>query len=205
MKDCCDNKIYELTALREKQVKVLKVVLVINALMFLVEFTTGWFARSTALLGDSLDMLGDAFVYGVSLYVIGKNERWGTSVSLIKGSIMAIFGVGVILDAIRRFMTPGLPVATTMGAIGALALVANVICAALLLRHRNDDLNMQSTWLCSRNDVLANIGVLLAAAAVSATQSKYPDLLVGVCIAALVLRSAFHVLKESLAAVRLEL
>lgn len=202
MKACCDQKLDELATLKGKQVKVLKIVLAINAVMFVLEFTMGWISRSTALLGDSLDMLGDAFVYAMSLYVVGKHAKWGASVSILKGSIMALFGAGVILEAVRRFLAPGLPIASTMGAVGAIALLANATCAFLLLRHRNDNLNMRSTWLCSRNDVIANIGVLFAAGAVSITQSKYPDLIVGVAIALLVLKSAYHVLKDSVLAMR---
>ncbi|NDD92431.1 cation transporter, partial [bacterium] len=182
MRDCCDHKLDELADLRLGQAKILKVALGINALMFVLEFATGWFSHSTALLGDSLDMLGDAFVYAMSLYVIGKNTKWRASVSLIKGGIMSAFGLGVLIEAARRFVSPELPVASAMGVMGALALVANGTCAYLLLRHKDDDVNMRSTWLCSRNDVIANLGVLLAAGAVSLTQSKVPDLIVGICI-----------------------
>jgi len=138
VKDCCDHKLDELADLSLRQAKILKVALGINALIFVLEFATGWFSHSTALLGDSLDMLGDAFVYAMSLYVIGKNTKWRASVSLIKGGIMSAFG----------------------------------------------------------------LGVLLAAGAVSLTQSKVPDLIVGICISALVLKSALEVFKDSMAAIR---
>jgi Co/Zn/Cd efflux system component len=111
--------------------------------------------------------------------------------------MMTLFGCGVLVQAALRFRAGEPPTAGLMGAIGGLALVANFACAAILLRHRNDDLNMRSTWLCSRNDVIANLGVLGAAAAVAATGSLWPDLVVGAGIAALVLRSALHVLGES--------
>ncbi|MGE3680184.1 MAG: cation diffusion facilitator family transporter [Bdellovibrionales bacterium] len=199
---CCDSKTDELKVLAKRQAKILWIVLAINLIMFFLEGFYGVLAGSTSLLADSLDMLGDAFVYGISIYAIGRSIKWGASTSLIKGSIMTLFGLGVIGEAIRRFMIPGLPIASTMGIVGTIAMIANFICAILLLHHRNDDLNMRSTWLCSRNDVIANIGVLLAAGAVSLTQSKYPDLIVGVCIAALVLKSSYHVLKESILALR---
>ena len=195
MDDCCNAKEAELTALPERQKKVLKITLAINLVMFVLEFVYGTLARSTSLLADSLDMLGDALVYGVSLYAIGKSIRWETSVSLLKGVVMALFGFWVVGQAVYRFTTPTLPVAETMGWVGGLALVANVSCAALLLRFRNDDLNMRSTWLCSRNDVIANIGVLIAAALVSTTNSHYPDLIVGIVISGLVLVSAYGVLR----------
>lgn len=202
MDDCCNKKEAELKALPLRQKKVLKIVLAINLSMFFIEGGYGLAARSTALLADSLDMLGDALVYAVSLYVIGRNVRWNASVSFLKGGVMALFGLGVVGQAVYRFIAPGLPNAETMGIIGALALTANISCAVLLLRHRNDDLNMRSTWLCSRNDVICNAGVLLAAAAVSFTQSKYPDLIVGVAIAVLVLKSSYLVLSESISALR---
>jgi Co/Zn/Cd efflux system component len=115
---------------------------------------------------------------------------------------MTVLGVGVVGQAVYRYLTPGMPIAETMGWVAGLALVANLTCAMLLLRHRNDDLNMRSTWLCSRNDVVSNVGVLVAAWAVAVTQSKAPDLIVGIAIAVLVLRSAFVVLTESFAQFR---
>jgi len=202
MDACCNAKATELQGLVGRQRKVLWVVLAINLVMFVLEAAYGWIARSTSLLADSLDMLGDALVYGFSLFVIGRSVRWSSSVSFFKGVIMAAFGVGVIGQAVYRFVTPGLPVAETMGWVGAVALAANLTCAVLLLRHRDDDLNMRSTWLCSRNDVIANIGVLAAAGAVALTQSRYPDLFVGLVIAGLVLKSSYQVLQESVAAGR---
>jgi len=142
-------------------------------------------------------MLGDAFVYAFSLYIIGKSVRWNAGVSMLKGIVMATFGIGVVVNAIQRYLAPTIPVAETMGVIGALALGAILTCAILLLKHRSDDLNMRSTWLCSRNDVIANFGVLVAAGLVALTGSKYPDLVVGIVIALLVLKSAFHILQES--------
>jgi len=183
--------------LQDKHSAMLKVVLVINLLMFFIESVAGWMSKSTALFADSLDMLGDAFVYGISLYAIKRGAAWGAKVSLVKGMIMLSFGVGVLSQAVYRFLSPVLPEAEWMGWVGGLALVANAICAVLLLRHRDDDINMKSTWLCSRNDVIANIGVLIAAGLVAATQSRYPDLIVGTAIAVLVLQSGYSVVRES--------
>jgi cation diffusion facilitator family transporter len=199
MDDCCNDKASELKELSARQGRVLVIVLIINLTMFFIEAAYGWRAQSTSLLADSLDMLGDAFVYAVSIYAIGKNPRWTASISTLKGSVMVLCGVSVVIQAVYRYISPGLPVAETMGIVGGLALAANLICAILLLRHLGDDLNMRSTWLCSRNDVIANIGVLVAAAAVSAYHSKYPDLVVGLGISVLVLRSAVHVLQRVLA------
>ncbi len=198
MDDCCNAKTTELTQLGEKRRVVLIIVLILNLVMFLVESAFGWLSHSTSLMADSLDMLGDAFVYAISIYALGRTARTNALVSLFKGIIMLTFGIGVILQAVARLGSPDLPIAETIGVIGGLALAVNLICATLLLRHRNDNLNMRSVWLCSRNDVIANIGVLGAGGAVALTQSKYPDILVGVFISVLVLRSAFTVLRESI-------
>ena len=197
---CCDSKSSELTELAKKQKRVLWIILIINLVMFFIEGYYGLIAQSVSLLADSLDMLGDAFVYGISLYAIGRSARWNARVSFVKGLIMAAFGTGVVVNAVQRFLSSGLPLAETMGWVGALALAANMTCAGLLLRRRKDNINMRSVWLCSRNDVIANSGVLLAAGLVALTQSKYPDLIVGLIIAAIVLRSAFTVLSESVRA-----
>lgn len=204
MDDCCNSKEKELSALPRQQKNVLKITLVINLVMFVIEFTFGTLAKSTSLLADSLDMLGDAFVYGMSLYAIGRSLKWNASISLIKGIIMTAFGLWVVFHAIHRFTNPELPIAETMGWVGGLALAANLTCASLLLRFRNDDINMRSTWICSRNDVIANLGVLLAAALVAVTNTRYPDLIVGLCIATLVLHSAYSVLSNAVAALRVE-
>jgi cation diffusion facilitator family transporter len=197
MPRCCDNEV-EIARLRGRQAVVLKVVLALNAAMFVIEVFAGILAGSTALLADSLDMLGDALVYGLSLYVIAKNEQWRAIAVLTKGLIMAAFGLGVLSDAIYKGFHPFVPVAATMGVIGLLALAANTACLVLLWRHRQDDLNMRSTWLCSRNDVIANFSVLLAAVGVWSLNSMWPDLLIGSMIAILFLHSAFSVIKESL-------
>jgi cation diffusion facilitator family transporter len=181
---------------------VLCVVLVINVGMFLVEFGAGLVARSTALLADSVDMLGDALVYGFSLYVVARGVIWQARAAMVKGVVMAGFGVGVLIEAVVKVTHGTVPMAGVMGPIGAAALVANTACLWLLRRHRADDINMRSAWLCSRNDVVANVGVLLAAVGVAATGSVWPDIVIGLAIASLFARSAFGVLRESGQAVR---
>jgi Co/Zn/Cd efflux system component len=167
--------------------------------MFFIEVVAGWLTHSTSLYADSLDMLGDAFVYAISLYVIGRGPVWSARVSLIKGMMMLLLGSAVLFQITSRFLAPVVPVAKPMGAIAVLALLANATCAMLLLRHRNDDLNMRSTWLCSRNDVLANVGVILAAGMVAATGSYLPDLVIGLLISGVVLHSGYGVVRDSLA------
>ena len=161
---CCEEKSCELEVLRKRQGSVLKTVLAINAVMFFIEGAAGLLAHSVALLADSLDMLGDALVYGFSLYVLSKGLRWQALSALLKGVIMAAFGVFVLGEAVYKIMHPVVPAAPVIGAIGFLALFANSVCLWLLWRHRSDDINMHSVWLCSRNDIIANTSVLLAAA-----------------------------------------
>jgi cation diffusion facilitator family transporter len=187
--------------MRESHGRVLWIVLAINALMFFVEGLAGFFAHSTALLADALDMLGDTLVYGFSLFVLARSSRWQASAALVKGGFMLAFGLGVMGEAIYKMLYPLMPNVETMGVIGALALVANLVCFFLLYRHRGDNLNMSSTWLCSRNDLIANVGVLLAAGSTYALASRWPDIIVGVVIASLFLSSAYNVLRQSLLAV----
>jgi cation diffusion facilitator family transporter len=204
MADCCQNKACDITALRTTHARVLWIVLTINALMFVVEGVAGIAAHSTSLLADALDMLGDALVYGLSLVVLAQSARSQARVALIKGAFMFVFGIGVLAEAAHKVLFPAMPGAETMGAIGGVALAANFGCFVLLYRHRGDNLNMRSTWLCSRNDLLANAGVLMAAVATYAFASQWPDIVVGVAIAALFLRSAISVIVESLKALRAE-
>jgi Co/Zn/Cd efflux system component len=196
---CCQAKSVELAALRKRQARVLCGVLAVNAAMFGLEFGAGVLAGSTALLGDSLDMLGDALVYAFSLYVLHRSPAWRAGAALVKGIVMLAFGAGVLVEAGVELATGSAPSARAMAGVGALALAANAFCFALLWRHRADDLNLRSTWLCSRNDLVANTAVLAAAALVARTGSVWPDVLVGGGIALLFLRTAALVLRESLA------
>ena len=196
---CCETKAEEIKTLRGKHKNVLTVVLVINAVLFVVEAAAGLVAHSTALLADSLDMLGDALVYGFSLYVLWRSAEWKAAAAVLKGAIMAVFGVGVLIEAVYKAIAGVVPMAETIGIIGMLVLLGNGLCFLLLFRHRSDDLNMRSTWLCSRNDILANLSVLIAAAGVKVFDSSWPDILIGAAIAALFLRIAFIVLHESFA------
>ena len=202
MNNCCNDKACDIEALRHRQSTTLKAVLLINAVMFVVELTAGLLSGSLSLLADSLDMLGDALVDGFSLYVVARGARMKATAALFKGSIMAAFGVFVLGQAVYKLYFPQVPVFETIGAIGLLALAANSLCLLLLWRHRSDDINMQSVWLCSRNDIVANVSVLFAAAGVWLTHSGWPDILVGLGIAALFLRSALFVLREAFTELR---
>lgn len=198
MDSCCENKAGELEQLRSSQSRVLYIVLAINAVGFVLEFTAGWVANSTALLGDSLDMFGDASVYALTLFVLDRSRRARASAGLFKGGFMLLFGLVVVADAIRKLMIQEVPAADWMGAVGAIALLANGICFAMLYRHRADNFNMRSTWLCSRNDLFANISVIIAAGLVAVTNTLWPDIIVGLAIAALFLHSAWQVIREGM-------
>ncbi|MDO8350647.1 MAG: cation transporter [Gallionella sp.] len=202
MADCCNDKACEIDALRSRQSSTLKIVLGVNAVMFIVELTAGLIGNSVSLVADSLDMLGDALVYGFSLYVVARSSTMKARVALLKGAVMAAFGLFVLGQAIYRIVFPQLPVFEMIGAIGLLALAANSLCFYLLWRHRADDINMNSVWLCSRNDIIANISVLFAAAGVWLTHSGWPDILVGLALAALFLHSAWLVLRTATTALR---
>lgn len=202
MENCCNDKTEALSVLQERQKGVLYLVLAINAVMFVAEGTAGILAHSTSLMADSLDMLGDAFVYGLSLYALQRSASWRSGAALTKGIIMASFGVAVVIESGLKLSAGVVPEGGLMGIFGMLALIANVSCLALLMRHRSDDLNMRSTWVCSRNDVIANGGVLVAAAGVAITGTAWPDILIGLLIAGLFLSSAWGVIRESLAEFR---
>ncbi|MFA6119881.1 MAG: cation transporter [Sideroxydans sp.] len=198
MSDCCNDKACEIDALRSRQSATLKIVLAINAVMFIVELTAGLLGNSVSLVADSLDMLGDALVYGFSLYVVARGVTMKAKAALLKGIIMAGFGFFVLCQAIYRIVYPQIPVFETIGLIGLMALAANSLCIYLLWRHRADDINMSSVWLCSRNDIVANVSVLFAAFGVWLTHSGWPDILVGLALAVLFLRSSVQVVKDSL-------
>ncbi|MBI5437746.1 MAG: cation transporter [Nitrosomonadales bacterium] len=203
MANCCNDKACEIEALRNRQSSILKIVLGINAVMFLVELTAGLMSGSLSLLADSLDMLGDALVYGFSIYVVARGARMKAMAALFKGGIMAAFAVFVLGQAVYKILFPHVPVFETIGVIGVLALAANSSCLFLLWRHRADDINMQSVWLCSRNDIIANVSVLFAALGVWLSGSGWPDIIVGLALAALFAQSSLSVLRSAMAELRI--
>ena len=199
MSGCCPEIEEELAHGTKR--KILWTVLVLNLIMFFVEGITGWMAQSNALMADALDMLGDAVVYGFSLFVIQLNPIWRTRSGILKATIMSVFAFSILGSAIYRVYHHVVPIASAMGIVGSIALAVNLLCAYLLLRFRKDDINMRSAWLCSRNDVLANLGVLAAAGGVAWTGSHWPDLAVGMIISVMILQSSFGIFKDA----RLEL
>lgn len=192
---CCSAKLTEIEQLarQAEQRRVLVAVLAINAVMFVLEFGAGVVAGSTALMADAADMLGDALVYAVSLYALVRSVRWKAGATLFKGLLILALGVGVVLNVIAGIHSGVPPSSTLMLAFGGLALAANVVCLRLLWRFRAQDVNMASTFECSRNDVISNFGVLVAAGLVAIFASPWPDIVIGSIIAALFLRSALRV------------
>lgn len=197
--DCCSAKEQEIAALSANLgvKRVLQVVFAINLVMFVAEFTAGMLANSTALMADSVDMLGDALVYILSLYALQRSLRWRAGAAVAKGGIIAAFGIWVMIEAALKLVNGVTPAAGMMVLFGLIALVANLTCLALLYRFRHRDVNLSSTFECSRNDVIADTGVLLAAGGVYATGAAWPDILVGAVIAILFFRSAIRVLRQA--------
>lgn len=181
---------------------MLLAVLAINAVMFVLEFGAGLVAGSTALMADASDMLGDALVYTFSLFALDRSDRWKGGAALIKGVIILAFGIGVLAEVFIKLQSGVPPSSRLMLIFGGIALAANLTCLRLLWRFRWQDVNMSSTFECSRNDVISNVGVLLAAGGDALTGTPWPDLVVGTIVAAIFLRSALQVIRDALPVLR---
>ncbi|MGN2246084.1 cation transporter [Frateuria sp. GZRR35] len=171
--------------------------LAINIFIFLAEFGAGVWADSTALQGDSLDSLGDALVYGLSLMVLGRSLRARAGAALAKGGTQLVFAGAVLAEVARKLIVGAAPLPSVMAVAASVALIANVTCLALLTRFRRDDINMRSVWLCSRNDVIGNAGVLLTTALIAWTGWRWLDLIFGAGLALLFLRTGIEVLSTA--------
>ena len=182
--------------------RVLWLALAINGAMFGFEVVFGLIADSLSLQADALDFFGDAANYAISLALLGRAIRWRARGAAIKSGAMALFGAWVLGAAIYRVFVGGVPDAAIMGAVGLLALFANLVCAGLLFRFRRGDANMRSVWLCSRNDAIANIAVILAALAVAVTGTGWADLGVAVVIASLAASAGISVIRQAHAELR---
>lgn len=194
---CCQNKSSELEKMTKRQSKVLWIVLGINAVMFVVELLSGIQSKSLSLTGDSLDMLGDAIAYASSLYVINKGAKSQAKSAMLKGAIMFLSAVVVFARATHQVFFNTTPDLEIMSTVGLIAFCTNLFCLYLLTRHKNDNINMSSVWLCSRNDIIANTSVLVAAGLVFLTRSSLPDLLVGLMLTFIFAKSAGSVLSRS--------
>jgi len=201
MKGCCDQEC-SLEPLHERQRGTLLIVLAINALMFFVMVAAATYASSSSLLADSLDNLGDALTYALSLYAVSRGAAVKAKVALFKGTLIFVAALTVIAQVAYRLFVPGVPVFEVMGVFSLVGLAANSICLFLLWRHRHEDVNMSSVWECSRNDIASNISVLVAAGAVWFTGSGWPDIVVALGLSSLLMRSAIRVITSAMAELR---
>lgn len=175
--------------------RVLKILLLINFSMFLFEIFLGWIAQSTGLLADSLDMFADAAVYGISLYAVSRAAQLQNRAAKVSGYVQMALAIGAYIEVVRRLYMGSEPNSSLMMGVSVLALAANVICLVLISRHRHGNVHMKASWIFSTNDVLANLGVILAGGLVYMTKSSIPDFVIGTIIATIVLRGSMVILK----------
>jgi Co/Zn/Cd efflux system component len=201
MASCCEGSCAA-EALRERQRGTLIKVLVINTLMFVVIVIAAWYGKSTALLSDSLDNLGDAVTYGLSLFAISRSPGTKARVALFKGGLILAASLAVVAQIVHRLMVPVLPSYEIMGIFSIAGLAANGLCLYLLWRHRDEDINMSSVFECSRNDIASNLSVVIAAVGVWLLDNLWPDIIVASLLALLLLRSSARVIRGALIELR---
>ncbi len=197
MAGCCGDDV-KFDGMSNEYKRRLWIVIALNATMFLVEMTAGQIAQSQALKADALDFLGDALTYGISLAVIGASIRARTNAALAKGISLFLMGAWVFGSTVYRVFYVGVPEAEIMGAIGALALATNLASVLLLVSYKDGDANVRSVWLCSRNDAIGNVAVMLAALGVWGTATGWPDLIVAAIMASLFLSSSYQIIRQAL-------
>lgn len=195
MGNCCEPKVF--TGLSKGYKRALIAVIIINAVMFFVEMAAGFSSQSQALKADALDFAGDSVTYAISLAVIGAAVRTRALAALFKGASLGLMALVILLTTAWRFVEGGAPEAHTMGLIGGLAFLANMASVVILLKWRDGDSNVRSVWLCSRNDAIGNVGVILAGFAVAITGSAWPDLIVAGLMAAIFLKSAASITAQA--------
>ncbi|MHB1057044.1 MAG: cation transporter [Rhodanobacter sp.] len=200
--DSCCGTVVDVGKLQARQRRVLYAVLAVNAMTFVVMLAASVQSRSTSLLSGGLDNLGDAITYALSIAVVGAGARAKARVALVKGALILAAAVAVGVQIILRLVHPGLPIFETIGIIGALNLLANLACLALLNPYRHGDVNMSSAWECSRNDVAEGFAVLIAAGGVWLFGTGWPDLLIGSALLLIFLRSAVRIFRNGLADLR---
>ena len=179
------------------QKRVLYWLLGINATMFFVEMTVGILADSTALIADSMDMLADAVVYGIGIYAVGKSILHKAKAAQISGYFQLLLGVIILIDITRRLFLGSEPISSLMIGMGFIALIANVACLMIIRNHKNDEVHMRASWIFSANDVIANMGVIIAGVLVVWLDSRIPDLVIGLIVSIVVLRGAWMILKDA--------
>ncbi len=196
MAGCCENgPVFD--GMDSRYRRILWAVIFINGAMFAIEMAAGFAAGSQALKADALDFFADTVTYGISLAVIGRSIRTRSSVALLKGASLTVMGLWIFGSTAWQVLVLGVPAAGIMSAIGFLALAANLASVAVLMRYKDGDSNVRSVWLCSRNDAIGNVAVVFAAAAVWATASAWPDLIVATLMALLFLNSSAKILRQA--------
>lgn len=202
MADCCENKSCALEAMKAKQSKVLKLVLLINVFLFGLTAFYGWAASSTGLMSESIDDFGDAVTYALSLYVVYKSNQMKARVAFVKGCLILAGALFVLIQVVRHIIDNTVPVFETMGTVAFIAMLLNLTCFLLLTKYREQDINMSSVWECSRNDIMNNISIILASVLVWLTNLGWADIAVGMVLSLLLLKSSFKVLKSSFSQLR---
>jgi len=187
----------ELENKSREQARILTILLGINALMFVLEITFGILSQSTALIADSLDMLADAAVYGIGLYAVGRAALVKIQAAHLSGVLQILLGALVTLDVIRRLIYGSEPESLLMISVGMLALIANVICLKLILKQKEGEVHMRASWVFSKNDVIANLGIILSGGLVYLLNSRLPDLVIGLIISIVVIRGGIHIIKDA--------
>ena len=195
MADSCSSPLE--TPVLRVQGRALRLVLAINAVMFLVEIGAGWSAQSMALQADALDFFGDSINYAITLYVLTRSIAWRAGTAFLKGLVMCGFGLFILGASVYHAATGSAPEAPVMGVVGLLALLANAVSAFLLFRFRDGDSNLRAVWLCSRNDAIGNLAVLAAAGGVYLTATAWPDLSVGLVMAGLAIWAGGAVMRQA--------
>lgn len=194
---CCDHHIHDDELKVGNFRKVLWIVFVINFVMFIVEFGTAFFANSVSLQADALDFMADAMTYGVTLLVLGSSLRMRASVAMLKGISMGVLGLWIFARTFLNAQEAIVPLAGVMGTIGFVALIANVVSAVLLFKFRQGDSNMRSVWLCSRNDAIGNVAIIIAASGVFAMNTGWPDFIVAALMATLSMVASFQIIRQA--------
>lgn len=179
------------------QRRTLWIALALNALMAVVGFIIGWTAHSTGVLADALDMLSDASAYAIGLAAIGRSATFKRHAAQWSGGILLILGIGIVVEAVRRGLVGSEPLSGWMALAAGLSLIVNLVVLRLLRPFQQGEVHLRATWIFTRADVVANIGVILAAGLVALTQSRFPDLIVGAAIGAYVVKEAIEILREA--------
>lgn len=193
MPDCgCEIEITD-----KEQKGVLISLLSVNAFMFVFEICVGWYAQSTGLIADSFDMLADAIVYGIGIYAIGKSIQHKAKAALLSGWFQGVLGFMILVDVFRRIFIGSEPMSVLMITVGIIALMANVYCLRLIDKHKDGEVHMRASWIFSKNDVIANIGVILGGLLVWLLNSRWPDLVIGSLIAFVIFNGAVHIIIDA--------